>query len=112
MRFRQHAAGEFHAVIGQPRYVAESVEGAIHGSRKRKADFGQAPHQEFAVERIARLDRVQLCRCRECLGSGDLRQFRRGYIEALLDALDRPHQSLGQHHPADPPAGHAVIFRK
>ena len=31
-------------------------------------------------------------------------------VEVLGDALDRAHQRLGQHHPADAPAGHAVVF--
>ena len=57
MRLGEHAAGERHAVIGQLRHIAKGVERAIHGGRKRKAEFGQATHQQGAVLGVAGLYR-------------------------------------------------------
>ena len=42
----------------------------------------------------------------------DLRQRRHRDRKVLLQPFDRPHQRLRHHHPADPPAGHAEIFRE
>ena len=68
--------------------------------------------QQVAVLGIARLDRLQFVRRAERLAGRDLRKFRRRDVEALRDPLDRPDEFFRQHHPADAPAGHAIVFRE
>ena len=72
---------------GDPRSLALSAVPAI-GTALRRFDMGGSIGVDFPTL-AAKADR-----------------------KAADDALDRAHQRLRQHHPADPPAGHAVVLGK
>mgnify|MGYP001627823219 CR=1 FL=1 len=112
MDLAQHLLGETHGIIGETRDVAERVKGTVHRRGQRQSQLRHAAGEKLAVLRVAGLHLLHLVDAVEGRFSGDLREFGRADIEALGETLDGPDQIVGQHHPADPPAGHAEILRE
>ena len=100
-----------HAVVGEAGDIAESVERAVHRRGQPEPDLRQPPHQQFAVHarsapsplrarrlrRKPRSPRSATAPAAKCRGSAAIRSTGRT-------------SAFRQHHPADPPAGHAVVF--
>ena len=100
------------AVVGEARDIGIEIERAVDRQKLVEPDLRQALDQNAAVLLIAVLDRLHLVAAVEGGLGRDLRQRRHRDGEILLQPLDRPHQRLRHHHPADAPAGHAEIFRE
>src|SRR5215470_2359730 len=110
VRLRQHAPGEFEAVVAEARDVGIEIKGAVDRERFVEAGSGQALEQDAAILLVTVLYRLHLGAAVEgCLG-GDLRQRWHRHREIALQAIERPHERLRRHHPADTPSGHTEIF--
>ena len=112
MRLLQHLIGKGKAVGSKIRHIGIEVERAIRRQEFFQTGARKTFDQDVAVLLIAALDRFHLLAAFEGGFGCDLRQRRHRDREILLQPLDRPHQRFRHHHPADPPAGHAKIFRE
>ena len=72
----------------------------------------QLLQQQGAVCGVACLHRFQFLARVERGEGGDLGKVGRRDVEVLRQPLDRAHETLRHDHPADAPAGHAVVFRE
>ena len=108
----EHAAGEFKTVRGEIGNIGIEVERAVGREKPGQAGLRQAFDQNATVLLIAALDRLHLVGAGKRGFGGNLRQRRHRDRQVLLQPFDRPHQRLRRHHPSDPPAGHAKIFRE
>ena len=108
----QHLLGKFEAVGGEFRNVGVEVKRAVGGQEFVDPGLRQACNQDAAILLVAALDFFHLEAAFERSLGGNLRQRRHRNGKILLQPFDRPHQRFRHHHPADPPAGHAEIFRE
>ena len=96
----------------EARNVGVEIERAVDGEEPLKPGLRQSVDQDAAVFLVAVLDGLHLVAPVEGRRRRDLRERRHRDREVLLQALDRPHQRIRHHHPADAPAGHAEVFRE
>ncbi len=108
----QQTPGQRRAVVRPIRHIGVDVERAICWQHPRQPQSRQRIQQQLAVRHIDRLVGLQLLLRLERGQCRHLRDRRRRDVEVLRQALDRPHQRLRQHHPADPPARHREVFRE
>ncbi len=108
----QEAPAESDAVAGQRRYIDIEIKSALGRGEAGQPGIPQHGDQPVAIGAVARDMAVELGMAAEHRQGGELRQRRRRDVEILRQAFDRARQIRWHHHPAEPPAGHAVIFRE
>ena len=106
----EHARRESEGCRRKSGHIGVQIERAIRREETNRARPGQALEQDAPVVLIAVTHLFEL-------GASARRRLRRRFGTAsvrdrqiLLQALDRPHQRRRNHHPPDPPSGHAEIF--
>src|SRR5690606_18516822 len=111
-RLFEEGFAEFEGIIGEAADACIGVERTVARGRQVKADIAQALRQQRAVLGVMRLLLFRIVALAESNRRRDLAEGGRRDEEVLLEDFRAADQVLGQYHPADAPAGHAVIFRK
>jgi len=110
----QQVAGQREAVVGQARTIAIQVESAFRAGGDAEADIFEGRREEVAAPPEFGAPRFENGNgLRQKGGQGGvLRRGRRTENEVLRQFLDVADIRLGNHHPAQSPAGHLEIFRE
>ncbi len=110
-RLPEEGFAERHGIVGELADIGIVVEGAL-ARRPDKAEPAQAGAQHVTVAQIGLPLRIAVVHGAERRRRRDLAEGRGRDEKVLLQHFGRAHEGLGQHHPADAPAGHAVEFGK
>src|SRR6266508_189892 len=94
MRLRQHALGEFEAVVAEARDVGIEIEGAIDGEKLVESGFRQAVEQNATILLVTVLHRFHLRAAVESGLGRDLRERGDADREIALQAIERSHERL------------------
>ena len=106
----EHAAGQLTARGGVLADVGVDIEGAVGRQDVGQSGLGQFVEQDRPVGRIHLAVSLQLLGRIERAEGCVLGDHRRADEQVLRETLDRSHEALGHHHPADPPARHREVF--
>ncbi len=110
--FLQHALAESHGIVAEIADIGIEVEGAVGRREARDAETRQRGEQGVAVAPVGQHAGLQFPVGIQGGDTGKLGERRRGNLQAAMQRLDARHQPFGQHQPAEPPPGHAPVFRK
>ena len=108
--FVEQPLAEVERVVGERRDVGIGIEGPVGRRAHAKAQPCQPGIEHLPILGVMRLLHLGIVPLAERCSRRHLTQRRGGDEQVLLQHLGAPHQVLGQHHPADAPAGHAVVF--
>ena len=108
----QNFLGQNGAVMMQMRNFSIDIESPICGKYLGDPKRLQPSQQNLAVLLVTGFD---LFKFRDGIESGQggiLRQAGRRNEQILSQPFNRAHQPVWHHHPANPPTGHGIVFRK
>src|SRR5262249_49033071 len=112
VRLRQHALGEFEAIVAEARHIGVQIEGTVDREKFIEPGAWQAFEQNTAILLVAMLDALHLGAPVECRLSRNLREGWDRDGEIALQPIERTYEGFRHDHPADAPTGHAKIFRE